>query len=91
LAVLALVFLTSAPAGAASEGGGRVALDVDLGETDLVSADLFMPAPLDVAPLPPEPHEAPVVVPLPPALGPGLAGLGTLAAMHVGRRAYRRR
>ena len=35
--------------------------------------------------------ERPAVVPLPPALGTGLVGLGTMAALRVGRRVYRRR
>ena len=38
-----------------------------------------------------EPQEKPVVVPLPPALATGLAGLGTMAVLRVGRRIYGRR
>lgn len=96
LAVLALLLIVATPAGAAfdaaaTDGRDNVTLDIDIGAADEIPADLFMPTPLAVAPVPPEPHEAPVVVPLPPALGPGLAGLGTLAAMHVVRRVYRRR
>ena len=34
--------------------------------------------------------EAPVVVPLPPALGTGLVGLAAMAILRVGRRVYRR-
>jgi hypothetical protein len=35
--------------------------------------------------------ERPAIVPLPPALGTGLVGLGTMAVLRVGRRVYRRR
>jgi hypothetical protein len=37
------------------------------------------------------PQAAPVVVPLPPALGTGLAGFAAMALLRVGRRVYRRR
>jgi len=38
-----------------------------------------------------QPDEPPAVVPLPPALGTGLAGLVGMAVFRVGRRVYRRR
>jgi hypothetical protein len=39
----------------------------------------------------PDPEEKPIEVPLPPALGTGLAGLGAMAALRAGHRVYRRR
>jgi hypothetical protein len=92
LAIVVTAAPTRAAADAAATGGrGESIRALDLGEVDEVPADLFRPAPIASAPPPPEPQETPVVVPLPPAVGPGLAGLATLAAMRVGRRAYRRR
>ena len=70
---------------------GDVVHAFDLGETDEAPADLFAPTPLDLVALPPAPEEKPVVVPLPPALGPGLGGLAVLAVVRVGRRVYGRR
>jgi hypothetical protein len=64
---------------------------LDLGQADEVPADWFSPAPLAFSPLPPEPEDRPAVVPLPPAVGPGMAGLATLAAIRFGRRTCRRR
>ena len=39
----------------------------------------------------PQADEPPAVVPLPPALGTGLAGLAGMVVFRVGRRVYRRR
>ena len=77
----------AADVGAGGDGGVRT---FDLGEIDEAPVDLFSPTPLAFAPTPPEPQDRPVVVPLPAAAGPGLAGLATLAVMRFGRRAYRR-
>ena len=81
----------AADAPAAVDGGGEASRRFDLGEADEAPADLFSPSPLDFVAAAPEPEEKPVVVPLPPALGPGLAGLASLAAVRVGRRVCRRR
>ena len=57
---------------------------------DVTLDDLFAPAPLTLMAAP-EPEEKPVVVPLPPALGMGLAAVGTLGVLRVGRRACLRK
>ena len=83
-------------AGTSENGEARSVRSFELPAADEAQPDLFTPDPLGISPAPlwveaPEPEEAPVVVPLPPALGTGLAGLATLAAVRVARRVYRRR
>ena len=95
LAVVMTVSARAAPAAADGRavvvGDGEASPRFDLGEGEEAPADLFSPSPLEFVAAPPEPEEKPVVVPLPPALGPGLAGLASLAAVCVGRRVCRLR
>ena len=79
--------VVAAPAPAAVVPVGPSVDQFDLGSTD-------EPFRIDISsdPLAADPAaEAPVVVPLPPALGAGMAALGAMAALRAGRRVVLRR
>jgi len=93
--MLAAVALASGGAPAAAAPPAVVPVGATVDQFELPQPGESSPGEIDLHPgLGPavaEPQAAPVVVPLPPALGTGLAGFAAMVLLRVGRRVYRRR
>ena len=87
----AIVGLLAAPAGAATAPAVPVGVTMDQYDLSPQEGPGAGMTAAELSRLTPAADAAPIIGPLPPPLVSGFIGLGTLAALRVGRRVYRRR